>query len=180
VLPPGHLAGGYLAALAAIKLGHPSLDPLQINQLLFLGSIAGLAPDLDHIITFAQARTLKLPEDRRNHRNLFTHTPFFWLVISTAVYLLTKQTAFGPYTALTVLVGSWSHFFLDTCIYGVSWLWPVSSRKFAFFDKEMRPGLTEPNLVRYWWKFFWWYAKRICFYLEILIVIIALFIFISR
>jgi hypothetical protein len=47
MLPPGHIAAGYLTALAAIKIFKPDFDQQQINQLLVLGMFWGFAPDLD-------------------------------------------------------------------------------------------------------------------------------------
>jgi len=180
MLLPGHLAGGYLATLALVKLTNSGLDQSQINHLLILGAIAGAIPDWDHIVSFIQTKAIQLPKDERHsHRNLFTHTPLFWLFISVVVYLLTQNLAFGSYFALTVLVGSWSHFFLDTFVHGIQWLWPFSRKKYAFLDQGVRPDYEEPRFWAYWWKFLKWYTRFLCFYLEVLITIVALIVLIS-
>ncbi len=178
MLPPGHLAGGYLATLALIKLAHPALDPHQLNQLLVIGTVFGFIPDLDHFISFARVKDFKFHGTKGNHRSLFTHTPFFWLILCGVIYLLTRGTEFGPYLALTILIGSWSHFFLDTFIHGVMLLWPLSNRKFAILDPHVIPAEpAQQNFFSYWLYFLKWYTKFICFYLEIFIVLVALFFY---
>ncbi len=181
MLLPGHIAGGYLATVALLKLTHPALDQSHINQLLLLGTVIGAIPDWDHLVSFIQTRAIRLPQDEQHsHRNLFTHTPLFWFIISAAVYLLSTGTAFGPYLALTILVGSWSHFFLDTFIHGIQWFWPLTRRKYAFLDLGVRPDYIEPRFIPYWWKFLKWYTQFPCFYLEIFLTAFALIIFIYR
>jgi len=181
MLLPGHLAGGYLATLGLLQIFPGALTAEQIRSLLIIGTIAGAIPDWDHIVTFIQTRTLQLPKDEgHSHRNLFTHTPIFWLVVSFIIYLFTKNGSFGPYLALTVLASSWSHFFLDTFIHGIRWLWPLSNQKFAFLDLNVRPEYNEPRFFSYWIKFVKWYTQFICFYLEIFLTTIAILIFIYK
>jgi hypothetical protein len=68
-----------------------------------------------------------------NHRSL-THYPAFYLPLTVAVYFF-----FGlPYSILFLLC-VYLHLIHDTFWlgWGISWLWPLSTRKFKFFpDKD--------------------------------------------
>lgn len=121
MLPPGHIAGGYIASFGILKLLKPDLDPSQINILLALGTFFGFAPDLDHFLAFARIKRFTVPNDRINHRHFISHAPFLWLAVCAALFLLFPDPLFR-YGLIVVLAGSWSHFILDSFSYGIKWL----------------------------------------------------------
>jgi LexA-binding, inner membrane-associated putative hydrolase len=179
VLPPGHLAGGYLAAYGLLKLAHPALDPSQTNTLLFLGALFGFAPDLDTFIAFVRSKAWVIEKGGVNHRTFVTHAPLLWLAIGLAIFLL-GHDPFTKMVGMVIWLGSWSHFALDSLQYGIMWLWPFSNEVYALADREIRTNIPDHSFWGYWTKFLLWYAHRLSFYLEILVVLSALFIFSSH
>src|SRR5689334_7113502 len=96
MLPPGHIAAGYLTTYALLKVTHAQLPPQQFNLLLSLGAFFGFAPDLDTFMSFAKAKSLILQDGKHSHRKFFSHAPLAWLIVSLAIIFLTNSV-FGTY-----------------------------------------------------------------------------------
>ncbi len=197
MLPPGHIAGGYLAAYALLKLTHVNLPPEQINLLLGLGAVFGFAPDLDMFRAFAKVKSFTIQEGRVSHRKFFTHAPLIWAAVGIGLIFLAfiaqspslnysfannfsaEQLPFIKYIGLIIWLGSWSHFALDSIEHGVPWLWPLVSRLFALKDAGQTESISEPRFWAFWWKFFRFYTTHISFYLEIVVIAAGLIIFLT-
>jgi hypothetical protein len=59
------------------------------------------------------------------HRNLFSHTPLFWFIISLIVCVVASHFWF-------LVLPFLFHFFLDTIDYGVMVLYPFSRKKYGY------------------------------------------------
>lgn len=182
MLPPGHIAAGYLATYSLLKLTGHNFDVQQINQLLFWGMFFGFVPDLDMFVAFAKIKGFSIKMDKFDHRKFVTHAPLIWLAAGLAVYFPTENL-FTKFVGFIILAGAGSHLFLDTLQYGIMWLWPFSNRLYAFKDREKKitqPSADKRGFFAYWLEFLWLYMTKakLSFYLESLIIIIALLVFI--
>ena len=176
MLPPGHIAAGFLTAEVLLHVVHPQLSSIQQNQLLWWGMFFGFAPDLDTFIAFAKEKAFIITNPKNSHRKIFTHAPLLWMLAGLALMLF-AGSLYWKWVGLLLWAGSWSHFFLDTIQYGIMWLWPFSSRIYAFTDKELNFNIKEHGFFGYWLKFLKSYSKQISFYLEVLIILTALIIY---
>jgi membrane-bound metal-dependent hydrolase YbcI (DUF457 family) len=108
----------------AIYISHLFNEPLTLT-LILLGIGAALLPDVD-IMTMLWGRW--------RHREI-THYPVVYIPIVALVYLV-----FGaPYGTLLVL-GVLIHLLHDTVGigWGISWLWPLTNRRFLFLPAAGR------------------------------------------
>ena len=174
MLPPGHIAAGFLTAEVLLKFAHPQLSPIQQNQLLFWGMLFGFAPDLDYFYVFFREHAFTVKDSgKNNHRRFITHAPVLWLIAGSAIYFLSADVYY-KILGLLLWLASWSHFVLDSIEDGVMWLWPISSKQYAF-RHPANITIEENNFFKHWWKFLVLYSQqRLTFYLEILIILIAL------
>ncbi len=181
MLPAGHVAGGYLSAYALLKITKLDLDIAQFHQLLYIGAFFGFTPDLDVFVAFAKVRGFTFSDhEKTNHRNFFTHAPILWLAIGLLVYSA-SQTVFVSYTGLLIWLGAWSHFLLDSLQSGIMWLWPFSSYHYTFKDREIQiPPVQKKGFFLYWLSFLRFYKNKLSltYYSEIIIILIALYVFI--
>ncbi len=178
MLPPGHVAGGYLTAYALIKIAKPDLDDAQIQQLLALGALFGFSPDLDMFAAFAKIKSWTIQSDKIDHRKFISHAPFVWLVAGLLIYFLSDST-FIQYVGLLVWLGGWSHFVLDSFGHGIRWFWPFSKRLFALKDVDVKSNIAAPGFFNYWSTFLKHYTTQLSFYLEIVVIISAITTFIT-
>ncbi len=179
MLPPGHIAAGFLTAEALLKITHPNLTPNQLNQLLFWGAFWGFAPDLDYFYSFALEKAFTIKDtEKNNHRRFITHAPVVWLTAGLLIFFL-ATSPFWKTFGLLVWLGSWSHFLLDSIEYGVIWLWPLSKKKYAFKHVESF-NITKRGFFAYWWEFVKLYTKAITFYAEIIILVSAFIIYLTN
>lgn len=178
MLPPGHVAGGYLTAYALIKLTHPALDQQHIDSLLLTGAFLGFAPDLDSFYAFYKVKSFTIQNNQVNHRGFLSHTPFVWLIAGLLIYFLSSNE-FIKYIGLLVWLGPWSHFALDSFSHGVKWLWPLNDKFYALQDPGKSKGLEQKGFTQYWFKFLFNYThkRKSTFIAEVLIILTALIIF---
>lgn len=175
MLPPGHIAAGYLVARLAVALTAPDLTASQMENLAMAGAFFGFAPDLDMFYAFWKERGLKHTGLNFTHRDFITHTPMAWLAIAFLVAIF-GRTEFWYFFACIVLLGAGSHLFLDSTIMGVRWLYPFKNKFYALKD----PGVERQNLAAgffgHWSNLLRMYYKnaRITVLAEIAIVIVAL------
>ncbi len=180
MLPPGHISAGFLTAQALLKIIHPNLTSIELNQLLWWGMFFGFAPDLDTFVAFAKARAfIFLNKKDTNHRKFYSHAPVLWLIAGIGIMLL-APTLYWKIVGLLLWLGSWSHFFLDSIQYGIMWLWPLSDKIYAFKDREIEMEIKDPTFFGYWWTFVKKYSKMLSFYLELIIIISAVIIYIIK
>ena len=186
MLPPGHITGGYLAALAAAKLFGQDIPELNSASFIAFGAFMGFAPDLDTFYKFHEAGRMYDQEKGMDdsHRRYHSHAPLFYLAIAALLFMAgisARSTALQAF-AVMFLVGSWSHFFLDTFEssgHGIRWLFPFTDRVFSFFPMLFKKAVGGNNFFEYWITFVKHYARRPEFYLEIAIIIIGLWVFLK-
>lgn len=174
---PGHLAGGYLAALALLTVGEPSITAAQASALLAIGAIAGDGPDIDLFLYYFNQRSKRPSADSSGHRHYITHTPAFWLVLSLIIFGigLIADSTFVQYIGWVILAGSWSHLLLDSIEFGVRWLWPIMKRRYYLLPGS-NPVIDEPKgTLRYYRELIRATAFRnVTFYAEITVTAIAI------
>ncbi len=179
MLPPGHVAGGFLAGYALLKVTKPELAPAEYNQLLFWAMFFGFAPDIDNFFAFAKVKSwwYKQGMDNTIHRRFFTHFPILWMLAGLAVYFF-AQSEYYKYFGLIIWVASWSHFLLDSIsAYGIEWLWPFSKKVCALKNSGVKSEIVAESFVEYWWKFTKKYLAKPEFYIEVLLILTAIIIY---
>lgn len=183
MLPPGHIAAGFLVTTVLLKITQPGFDSQQTNLLLALGAFFGFAPDLDVFVSFARGKSFSVPLMTHNHRFYWSHTPLPWLIVALIFYFGSNDP-FIKYMALTMWLGSWSHFALDSIVFGIMWLWPLTSKHFALSKNrnDVMSGQQDKRFFASWITFLinWARDYKASWVAEITIVLIALFIFINN
>jgi membrane-bound metal-dependent hydrolase YbcI (DUF457 family) len=179
MLPPGHIAAGYLTSYLFLEIVYPPLNSLAIKELLLLGAFFGVLPDLDFFYSFFQNQSLRVGEGKNNHRYFYTHAPIFWLTVGLLIYFL-SDSLFFRCLGLLLWLCSWSHFLFDSFDYGIRWLWPWSNKFYAIQNKQVEFQVSGGNFFHYWVNFIWLYAKnsRITFVLELLMIIGATIVYV--
>ena len=178
MLPPGHIAAGFLTAELFLKVYQPQLDLSQSHKLYFWAIFFAFAPDLDNFYAFFKVRSFYYyHKDNSIHRRFLTHVPLFWLLGGLAVYFL-ADSAFYKSLGLIIWLSSWSHFLLDSLEYGVMWLWPFNLEPWALKDRGVKKQIDAPGFVNYWWVYAKIYARKITFFAEIAVIILALIVLI--
>jgi len=179
MLPPGHIAAGYLTAKVLTSSLQYNLTASQINELSLIGAIIGFLPDLDFFFAFAKLKAFRIDDGVVNHRKLFPHAPIPWLIAGLIIFFAASSD-FGKVLGLVVWLSSWSHFILDSES-GIMWLWPATkrfipfseayySRKHEFEEKE------EKSFLKYWFNFAVKGYSSLSGLIEIFIVLIALIV----
>ena len=174
---PGHLAGGYLATTALLAVFHPDFSTNQTNMLLILGTLAGDFPDVD--LFFFNLKYRHHEADRNDsHRNYITHIPLFWLALSFLIVIIgfMFNSTFTEYIGWIILIGTWSHFILDSIEYGIRWFAPISNKRIAIkLDVKEKPTSDRPgSLIQYFHFLIQTYWKTLTFWLEIIVTIVAI------
>jgi membrane-bound metal-dependent hydrolase YbcI (DUF457 family) len=173
MITPGHIATGYLATKGFLMISHGGLDTSQIKSLELMGGILGATPDLDLVFPFLKLKTLKF-DTRLSHRRIFTHTPLFYLVLSTMVYV-SVSSLYLKYLAIVFFISAISHFLADSIEYGIMWLWPFSKKQYALRKVPDENRFTKESIGNFYIKIFKdEYMKNYTFLVEILIITIAL------
>jgi hypothetical protein len=181
---PGHLSGGYLATTALLSLAPWSFSTNELITLYIIGTIAGEIPDID-LFAFYFEKKKNNNSFHSNHREYITHLPTFWITISLLISLfgLIISSTFTLALGFVFLVGTISHFILDSIDYGIAWLAPLSSKRFYLFPmkliKEDQEHVVTGGISYYWNYLKGTYLKQATFYAEILITIVAIYIFLK-
>ncbi len=180
MLPPGHIAGGYLVAFAFLKIVNPGFDQSQINQFLLWGMFFGFVPDLDMFVTFGASKSFTITS-KYNHRKFFTHVPVVWLIAGLLVYILSTNP-FQRSIGLLIWLASWSHFLFDSLQYGIRWLYPFSKKLYSVRDTGVEMDIQEKEFFVYWIVFLKKYAQRfkLTCYSELGVIALALIIFFTK
>ncbi|MDY7041540.1 MAG: metal-dependent hydrolase [Chloroflexota bacterium] len=113
----GHIGASVAAAYAVEKLVFKNeVTPVSLG----LAALIGVLPDLDTPLILALTKNWRL-RARNAHHRFFTHTPFFYLVITLLLSLFMSIRAmmlFGTLTILHLALDSWA---TDD---GIMWKWP--------------------------------------------------------
>lgn len=179
MLPPGHIAGGYLVVYSLIKIFQPPFSQVEMNQLFWYGMFFAFVPDMDMFFTFFRQRSCII-EKKYNHRKLYSHTPIVWFLLGCGVMLF-SQNLFTTYIGLVVWLASWSHFLFDSLQYGIMWLFPFSRRLFSVKDTGVELEIQEKKFFSYWIAFVQNYTTRfrLTFWCEIGVISLAVILYIS-
>jgi membrane-bound metal-dependent hydrolase YbcI (DUF457 family) len=174
MLPPGHVAAGYLAAKVLLKVVPYKLTSAQKTGVLVFGAIAGAIPDIDMFYAFTKVKAITFNDGgKTNHRAFVTHAPIVWLVV-TAIWFALAPDPYQKTLAIMLLIGTWLHFALDSIDYGIMWLWPFSTKVYSITGDREPFVNSSKNPFRFWWEFTKVYATKPTFYVEVAIIIIAL------
>jgi hypothetical protein len=136
MLPSAHYFSGVTIFALLSIFGIIPMNFLYLNLIIILSII----PDVDLIIT-------------SSHREVFTHSPIFWMVIIAAAIL------FKPGNWIIVIPLS-THLLLDTVDWGLMIFYPFSSKKYGFkllekqamteskrFTSYLREYVSHPKLL---------------------------------
>ncbi len=172
----GHFAAGYLVTYLLLNYFH--IDPFYRNTFLLLGAIAGVLPDLDVLAHFRKARSLKLGSNGESHRDFITHAPIVWLLIGSLIIFF-GDTFSTELSGIILILGTWTHFIIDTLEYGIRWGWPFSKKNIAVFKNAPKHNLTGKESNREYYKKMSKeiYFKTKSFYIEIVLIAMALILF---
>ena len=177
MLPSGHFAAGYLATTILIKVANTNLSTSQVGLITLIGTLSAVAPDIDKFYYLYRMKKGKLKKDE-NHRFYLTHAPFLWLLLGLGIYSL-GGNEFWQMVGLSIWIGSWSHFILDSIEFGVPWLWPLSKKLLAL-KKIPDPSSKETGIIKSEWEFITKiYPKMTTSFIEILIIAFALITFLT-
>lgn len=158
MLPPGHIAAGYLTAYGLTHLPNSSLTPNETNALLVAGAILGTLPDIDFIPFFVSRKSMRFT-DEDSHRRYITHTPILWLIVGLII-ALAAPNAFIWTLGLLIWLASWGHFIGDSIEHGVRWFWPLSKRYFSLGNYPDRDLNTGKTLLNHYWGIVKIYLKK--------------------
>lgn len=173
----GHAAAGYLIVFLILKMFHSTLlTQSQINVLYIIGMIAAIIPDLDTYVMFYKHKSMKLQRND-SHRKYISHTLPFWFIVSILIFLFT-QTFFGLYISLVVFLGALSHLIGDSIEYGIMWFWPFSKKQYSIHKIPKENINMKQSNAGYYWKFFnQIYIRNWTFYVEIILIVVALIVY---
>jgi membrane-bound metal-dependent hydrolase YbcI (DUF457 family) len=174
MLPPGHIAAGFLTAEALLKIAHPALTGLQKQQMLWWGMFFGFAPDLDSFVSFAREKAWFVKDKANNHRRFISHAPLLWALGGLGVWLFSRDV-YWQTVGLLLWLASWSHFLLDSIEFGVMWLWPFNKEIWALKDRGIEGKFEGNSFLKYWINYLKFYFTRWTFYAEIFVLIVGLF-----
>ena len=133
--------GGLVSQTLALKKSH-------LRYATIIGTLAGLAPDLDILIRSDSDPLLFLKYHRQFTHSLF-FIPFGSLIVATALYFIwfKKKLSFKRIW-LYASVGYATHALLDCCTtYGTQWFWPLTSYRVSWSNISIiDPLFTVPLL----------------------------------
>jgi hypothetical protein len=171
----GHLALGYLVFKLFSFLVPMSLTGHEQTILLAVALIASVLPDLDFIPFFIRNKSMKL-QSGKSHREGFSHAPLFYTLIAAILLAIPFSNLFHM-AVLVGLVSIIGHFIGDTIEYGVPWLWPFSSKRYALHQVSPEKISRKSSTIGFYWTFFVKiYVKNYTFCLDLLCVLAAAYL----
>ncbi|HIP96037.1 MAG TPA: metal-dependent hydrolase [Anaerolineae bacterium] len=136
----GHIGASVTAAYAVERLVFKSeVTPISLG----LAALIGILPDLDTPLILALTRNWRL-RARNTHHQFFTHTPFFYFLITLLLRLFMSTHAvvlFGLLTILHLALDSWA---TDD---GIMWKWPKAGDRTQY---SLFPRVVHTDDVRGW------------------------------
>ncbi len=180
MLPPGHIAAGYLTAVVVVKFVYPTANSSLVNEFLLWGMLFGFLPDLDNFFAFYKMKSwwYKKGVDGGMHRKFYSHVPLLWLLAGIILYFGVSSLYWKTVVVLMV-TGSFSHFILDSIEYGVKWLWPFSDKLYALKNAGVNAEIPANGFFNFWFSFLKLYKTRLTFYLEVVVICLAILVFIN-
>jgi membrane-bound metal-dependent hydrolase YbcI (DUF457 family) len=171
----GHAAAGYLFSLIYLFFAS-GLNSPETNLLLLLGALFGILPDIDVFFFFMKQKSFAVGTEKNTHRHYITHAPLFWIIISILIYII-AQNAVTEHIAVILLLGTLSHFLMDSIEFGVMWLWPYSRKRFSLISVNNKERRYTKAIGYYWDLLKHDYSRTKTFYLEVLITIAAVVVY---
>ena len=163
MLPPGHIAAGYLLVDTYEKIFKPVLSAKQKNVLPWLGAFFGFVPDLDMFVAFFHNKSFTIQEEKSEHREYYTHYPILWLIASliTMIFSSISKNVFGFTVGIAILLGTWSHFLLDSIdsSVGIKWFWPFKNSYYVLIQSKPKSRKKAGKFFKFWFEFLRWYIK---------------------
>jgi len=131
--PFGHIGGGLVVGCLAEKLVlNGQISPGKVGIMVLLS----ILPDLDSSLAVL-FRKWRPGQEKLDHHNYFTHTPFFYLILSGLFWLI-----WGAEMGVLFLSITLTHLFLDSWATddGIMWLWPFNRKKYSLFPSDLHEG----------------------------------------
>jgi len=178
MLPPGHIAAGYLAATAYESIFHPAMTISQSKNLLWIGALSGFIPDIDMFFAFLKVGAWRIDIKKVDHRSYLTHYPFIWLMLTLILFFIGKFISdfYIQSIAVVIFLGTYSHFILDSLDSGtgIKWLWPFSDSLYTMKNNDV--AVENKNFFSYWFGLVALYVKRakVTAALEIILIITSI------
>jgi membrane-bound metal-dependent hydrolase YbcI (DUF457 family) len=178
MLPPGHIAVGYLAATAYESIFHPAISISQSKNLLWIGASSGFIPDIDMFFAFLKVGAWRIDEKKADHRSYLTHRPILWLLLVLIIFFVGKSiySVYIQSIAIVIFLGTYSHFILDSLDSGtgIKWLWPFSDKLYTIKNNDI--AVENKNFFSYWFGLVVLYAKKakVTVSLEIIFIVTAI------
>ena len=143
---------------------------------MITGIIGALIPDIDFVFF----------KNIKDHHNSIPHSPLFWILVSSILYLLaflTENTLLENYV-IAFTIGVLVHLFLDWFsgrTAGIRVFYPFSKKVYSLYPLNPTEGEVSTSLIpnKSHIKFFKFYAEnKFLLYVEILIILAGLGLFI--
>lgn len=178
MLPSGHFAAGYLVTRLAVNSLLPYYTFADQTKFWVFGILAAVIVDLDEFYAFKKMGMPIAGTKEVNHRNFITHAPLLHLLLGGIVLAIgffagAKELEFF---AILYILGMMTHFILDSFGYGIMWLWPLNNQVYSFRDTGRALEVHASSVVNYWKGFLGLYFRDMVFYLEALIILVALYV----
>ncbi len=116
------------------------------TKYFFIGLVGSIFPDSDILYFY-------LIDNKQNlHHSYWIHRPFYWLIITVifffTIWLLKREKyyLFG----IVFFSNIFLHLFLDTIVWKVEWLFPISNKAYYFFDVPDVYDYRVYNFVFHW------------------------------
>lgn len=182
MLPSGHFAAGYLVSSSALSVLERWYPIANEPKYLIIGLVASVIVDLDEFIAFAKIGGWIGGDGKISHRKFISHAPLLHvaasvLAFASGIALHNQPLQLG---ALMYCIGVLSHFLLDSFAYGIMWLWPFTSRIYAFRLREKELGITTRKFWSYWTEFLRIYVRDPLSWAEAIITVAAIIVFFLR
>lgn len=163
-----HLPAGYICTRTVLSHTGTTASGADRRTWFLVGMAASVLPDTD--VVFYYLRYYLTGEWWPPHHAYVTHTPFFWLVILAALWIVSQWAGQRRWRGALGIAGVnlLLHFLLDSIPNTVKWLYPFSDRSFGIFVVTIRSS--------------WWVWDRLfhwTFGLELLIVALGVYMLIK-
>ena len=160
----GHLPAGYICTRFLINRSKTDVPAADRRTYLRVGLVASILPDFDIIYYFF--RYYLYGQWQPTHHTYWTHTPFYWLLIFTMLFLFSQFSRQRRFVFITYLGGInlLLHFLLDSIMSKIKWLYPLSNKAF---------GISEVTPRYQWWVWDLVFNWSFCF--ELVLVVAAIY-----
>ena len=92
MLPPGHIAAGFLVAEAVSRVLKPNLSFDEHAWLVIWGMFFSFVPDLDTFYSFIREKSFTVRDPEQNdHRKYWSHAPVLWMLVGLSIFFVSKE-----------------------------------------------------------------------------------------